>query len=122
MEILTESEHYIVYNEYENVIMEIKESHKKIQIGDFYGDPQMAIISPDEKACVMCGCGIIIYYLKEPFKEYKYHIKTEQWWEWGRNDKEEDIWVERVSWIDSKIIEIVAESGERYQLNIFPEP
>ncbi len=60
MNILTESEHYRIYNEYENVIMEIKKSHKKIQIGDFYGDPQMAIISEDEKVCVMC-----VIYLQE---------------------------------------------------------
>ena len=49
MNVLTESEHYRVYNEYENVIMEIKKSRKKIQIGDFYGDPQMAIISEELK-------------------------------------------------------------------------
>ena len=119
MNILTESEHYRIFNEYENVIMEIKKSHKKIQIGDFYGNPQMAIISEDEKVCVMCGCGIIIYYLREPFREYEYHTQTEQWREWGRNNLEAEVWVESIRCIDNKTIEITAESGDIYQLNIY---
>lgn len=45
MNILTESEHYRIFNEYENVIMEIKKSHKKIQIGDFYGNPQRKLFT-----------------------------------------------------------------------------
>lgn len=116
--ILAESEHYRVYNEYENVIMEIKKSHRKIQIGDFYGNPQMAIISEDEKVCVMCGCGIIIYYLREPFREYEYR-HTQQWKEWGRNNSGAEMWVESIRYIDNKTIEIVAESGDICQLNIY---
>lgn len=119
MTVLAESEHYRVYHEYENVIMEIKNSHIQIQIGDFYGDPQMAMISEDEKVCIMCGCGIIIYYLREPFREYEYHTPTEQWREWGRNNAEADIWVENIRFIDNKTIEIIAESGDIYQLNIY---
>lgn len=118
MKVLAESEHYRVYNEYENVIMEIKKSHRKKQIGDFYGNPQMAIISEDEEVCVMCGCGIIIYFLKEPFREYEYCAQTEQWREWGRNNGEE-IWVESIKYIDNETIEIITESGEIYQLNIY---
>lgn len=119
MNVLAESEHYRVYHEYENVIMKIKKSLKKIQIGDFYGDPQMAIISEDEKVCIICGCGIIIYYLREPFREYEYHTQTEQWREWGRNNAEADIWIESVRYIDNKTIEIIAESGDIYLLNIY---
>lgn len=46
----------------------------------------------DEKVCAMCGCGVIIYYLKEPFREYEYLTQTEQWREWGRNNAEAEIW------------------------------
>ena len=42
MDLLAESEHYMVYGEYENVMMIIKASQKKILIGDFYGNPQGA--------------------------------------------------------------------------------
>lgn len=118
MNVLAESENYRVYNEYENVILHIKESNKKIQIGDFYGNPQMALISEDETVCVMCGCGVIIYYLKEPFREYEYHTQTKQWREWGRNSAGAEIWVESIRYIDNKTIEIIAESGDIYQLNI----
>ncbi len=82
---LTETQHYIIYKEYESVILEIKKNHRMVQIGDFYGDARMAAISEDESFCAMCGCGVIIYYLREPFKEYEYHTQTEQWKEWGRN-------------------------------------
>ncbi len=48
MNLLAESEHYMVYGEYENVMMIIKASQKKILIGDFYGNPQGAVIAEDE--------------------------------------------------------------------------
>ncbi len=119
MILLTESKHYKVYYEYENVILEIKESQKRILIGDFYGNPQMAVISDDEKFCVMCGCGIIVYYLKEPFKEYEYHVQTEQWreWrEWGRNG--EEMWVEGIESVNGKTVVCLSEAGENIVLDI----
>ena len=116
MNILAESKHYIVYSEYENVILEIKESQKKIQIGDFYGNPQMAVISEDETFCAMCGCGVIIYYLTEPFREYEYHIQTEQWREWGRY--EEQVWIERIGCINNKTVELLTEQGEKIAISV----
>ena len=119
MNLLAESKHYIVYSEYETVILQIKESQRKIQIGDFYGDPQMAVISEDETFCVMCGCGVILYYLREPFKEYEYHIQTEQWKEWGRNEKE--IWIESIECIHNKTVEFVTEYGQNSIINVGDE-
>ena len=37
MQILAESKKYIVFYEFETVILEIKESQQRILIGDFYG-------------------------------------------------------------------------------------
>lgn len=48
----------------------IQATEKVVIIGDIYGDVDIALISPDEKYCVMAGCGIIVYYLKEPFENY----------------------------------------------------
>lgn len=84
MNLLAESKHYIVYSEYETVILQIKESQRKIQIGDFYGDPQMAVISEDETFCVMCGCGVILYYLREPLKNMNITYKQNS----GKNGDE----------------------------------
>lgn len=114
---LAESEHYAIYNEYENVILEVRESHRQIQIGDFYGEPQMAVISRDEKFCVMCGCGVIIYYLREPFMEYEYNTQTGQWREWGRNGTE--AWVERVDCINDEMVELLTEDGKRITISAY---
>jgi hypothetical protein len=116
MNLLAESKHYIVYNEYETVILQIKQSQREIQIGDFYGNPQMAVISEDEAFCVMCGCGAILYYLREPFKEYEYHIQTEQWKEWGRSEKE--VWIERIGCIRGKTVELITEYGQNIRMNV----
>ena len=115
--ILAESKHYIVYSEYENVTLEIKSSQRRIQIGDFYGDPQMAVISEDETFCVMCGCGVIIYYLVEPFREYEYHVQTTQWKEWGRD--EIVVWIESIESIHGKTVELLSEQGERIIINAY---
>lgn len=116
MNLLAESEHYMVYGEYENVMMIIKESQKKILIGDFYGNPQGAIITEDETYCIMWGCGVIIYYLTEPFMEYEYNIQTRQWKEWGRNGV--DVWIENIESINDKTVGLITEQGENITINI----
>lgn len=116
MALLAESKHYIVYHEYESVIMEIKGTNREIQIGDFYGDPQMAIISDDEKFCVICGCGLIIYYLREPFREYKYDMLSEQWKEWGRDEKV--VWIESIKLVSGEIVEAVTEDGKKIRISV----
>ena len=117
MNLLAESKHYAVYNEYESVILEIKGDNRKIQIGDFYGDPQMAIISEDENVCIMCGCGLIIYYLREPYMEYTYHTQSKQWSEWGRSETE--VWIESIKFVNGKTIEVLTEAGENITVGIW---
>ncbi len=117
MQILTESKNYIVFFEFETVILKIKESGKEILIGDFYGEPQIAVISDDERFCAMCGCGVIIYYLQPPFIEYEYHKQTSQWKEWGRTKPDEDIWVENIRCINNFILEIETEFGKIIRIN-----
>src|SRR4029078_4833828 len=69
---LAESTNYKVTSEYEYVTFHFKNrpSKKPVYLGDFYGDPDCAIISKDEKYVVAGGCGLIIYRLQEPFQEY----------------------------------------------------
>ena len=69
---LAESENYKVTSEYEYATLHFKNRLfcNSVYIGDFYGDPDCSIISRDEKYLVVAGCGLIIYKLKEPFKEY----------------------------------------------------
>ena len=69
---LAESENYKVTSEYEYVTLHFKNkpSRKPVYIGHFYGDPECAIISRNERYIAVCGCGLIIYKLDEPFIEY----------------------------------------------------
>ena len=87
------SARYRVYNEYEVVVLLHPEGRLTV-IGDFYGDPVCAVISPGEAWCAMGGAGLIIYFLKEPFEPYQYNHTTDQWVEFGR--EKGDIW-----WIES---------------------
>ena len=64
---IAESMHYEVYREYETVLLKMKHPERAVTIGDFYGDVGKVIISPKEECCVMAGCGVIVYYLNEPF-------------------------------------------------------
>lgn len=118
MEIMSESQKYQIINEYENVYLKIKKTLQQIFIGDFYGDPELAIISPNEEYCVIAGTGIIVYYLKEPFLEYKY-TESAQWKEWGRKDKKSTIYVRDVSLLDDNRIEIETENGEKVIIDVY---
>lgn len=116
MNLLAESKHYMVYSEYESVTMLIKATKRELLIGDFYGDPQGAIIAEDETYCIMWGCGVIIYYLTEPFKEYEYDIKTKQWNEWGRDKP--IVWIENIESINDETIRLMTDQGENITINI----
>jgi hypothetical protein len=90
---LTQSKTYRVFHEYEVVFLN-RPHGSEVVIGDFYGDPSCADISPCETWCAIGGAGIIVYFLKEPFEPYRYDYSTDQWVEFGR--EKDDFW-----WIES---------------------
>lgn len=112
---IAESIHYEVYKEYETVLLKIKTSNKVVTIGDFYGDVEKAVISSKEKYCVMVGCGIIVYFLSEPFNPYEYDRKCSQWKEWHRTG---NIWIHDVTLENNDIIEIQMENGKKEKIQI----
>jgi hypothetical protein len=91
---LAESENYKVTSEYEYATLHFKSKPLKesIDIGDFYGDPNCAIISRDERYVVVGGCGLIIYRLEEPFAEYGDDKNTNQYFEFFR-EPPNDWWI-----------------------------
>ncbi len=106
--ILAESNKYIVYNDYEVVVLRKKSDDSEIIIGDFYGDPEGALIDTEENFVVMYGCGVIIYYLPA-YEEYRYNMKTPQWNEFGRS--EPIMWVENAIQTNSNEILLILEDG-----------
>jgi hypothetical protein len=119
MKVLAESNSYQILNEYESVLLRVKETSQLINIGDFYGDPQVALISNDEKYCVMGGDGVIIYYLTDPFEIYRYHAQSAQWKEWGRGDENNTIWVNNIIALDNNRIEIETEDLKKTILDVY---
>ena len=109
---LAESRSYIIHGEFETVWLTFKGTARgDVAIGDFYGDPRGAAISPDESTCVVYGCGAIIYNLTEPFKEYEYDTVSSQWLECGREHSKE-IWITRACYIDADTVELTTEDGK----------
>jgi hypothetical protein len=92
------------------------------EVGDFYGDMNDAAIDPDERWCVMVGCGIIVYRLGPPWKEYScpspvplpngdlYQViavdPSRQWWEGGREPPV--LWITEVEHLE----------GERFEARV----
>lgn len=118
--VLAESKNFLITNEYEKVFLNSKNNNRKIYIGDFYGDPQAAVISSDERFCVMVGCGLIIYYIEEPFEEFSYNTSTSQWKELFRQ-RGKEWWIEDVEILNDSTImfsveEVDVENGGRYKM------
>ena len=118
MKVLAESSKYQILNEYEYVFLKIKKDSRLINIGDFYGEPQFALISEEEEYCAVGGAGLIIYYLTEPFVEYTYNIECSQWREWGRGNANDTIWVNNIVRVDNNCIEIETEDMQNIILNV----
>jgi len=121
VELISESKNYQVLSEYESVFLRIKGTSRLVVIGDFYGDPELALISPDESFCIMGGEGVIIYDLKEPFQGYRRN-QSGQWREWGREDPDSIAWVSNIVLTDDKHAEIETEDGQKQILNLKADP
>ena len=116
---LVKSENYRVVYEWETVTLLKNDGSFSVKIGDFYGDPECGIIDENEKWCAIAGCGIIIYRLEEPFLEYEYNKKTNQWVEFGREAN--DIWwITNIHQHDENHVEITVdgEPAKSYILNV----
>ncbi len=87
MNILAESESFIIRNEFEIVFLDFKKQNKSsVIIGDFYGDPEFAFISRDENYLVIGGAGLIVYFLNNPFEKYEHNKTSKQYYEFGRSE------------------------------------
>ena len=94
--LLAESGKYKVISEYEAVTLHFKiDKRAPVYIGDFYGDPDSAIISDDESFVAMAGCGLIIYKIQEPFEEYNSNEKTNQYFIF-KNSGPDIWWTEKI--------------------------
>lgn len=108
--ILAESDHYYILAEYEKALLYIKKDSKLVAcVGDFYGDPQDAYIDSKEEYCITVGCGIVLYYLLEPFEDYKYNQTSEQWIETGRDG--EILWCDRIEKVEDGFFTVSLENG-----------
>jgi hypothetical protein len=93
----------------------------QIVIGDFYGDPECAVIDIDEQWCVVAGCGLIVYRMKKPFHPFAYGVVCDQWAEFGRNN--DDIWwVSRLEQTGPSQVRFTVSEDDRhtgrYELNV----
>lgn len=108
MNVLAQNEKYTVWNEYETTYLTINDENKVVTIGDFYGDPSCAMIDRNNRYCVVAGCGVIIYYINEPYLPYRYDYMTKQWTEFYRDG---NFWIKSVHQIDGNHILITFDSN-----------
>ena len=108
--ILAESRNYRVISSFETVSLVFCSNGRKIDIGDFYGEPLGAFIDKNERFVAMYGCGLILYFLHEPFDEYCYDFPSPQWFEAGRN--EPIMWVDNAVQTDDDNLRLTLENGD----------
>ncbi|MBR5667560.1 MAG: hypothetical protein IKW95_07735 [Lachnospiraceae bacterium] len=115
--ILAESSHFAILKEYERASLCTKQDFKPVAcVGDFYGDPQDAYIDPKEKFCITVGCGIILYYLREPFESYAYDKTSLQWIETGREG--DALWCDRIETVTDTFFIITLENGTKRKVDL----
>lgn len=115
-EVLAASENYVVAHQFETAYL-IYRNKPLCDIGDFYGDPNVAIIDKDEKWCAIGGCGLIIYFLRKPFLNYDYHQITSQYFELGRYPPN-IWWIDKIEQLGPFEITITLETGKQHLINI----
>ena len=112
--VLAESEHYALLREYEECYLVFKDGGRRsVSIGDFYGDPEFALFDKNEKFVVMGGCGIIVYFLEEPWQIYSYNTESAQWIDISRDG--DHTYFDSVRQISDNVIELTESSGKSYE-------
>ncbi|BDD10836.1 hypothetical protein FUAX_32680 [Fulvitalea axinellae] len=122
MQTLAKSKNIIIESEYETVELSFIKNYgfkkKSVTIGDFYGDPECAIISKDETYCVVGGCGLIVYWIKNPLEEFEYDKRTKQFQEYFR--KPNDIWwITSIQQLKGHIVKFEVNSSETEEKESF---
>lgn len=120
--LLTQSGNYKLYGDFEEAQLEGPGIVGHIVVGDFYGSADCGCIDKNEQWCVSGGNGIVIYRIKEPFINYQFDYKTDQWRELFREPKDKDWYPEVIYQIEDNIvrmvIDIFGEARGVYDLNI----
>lgn len=113
--VLSESRHFIIKNEYETAYLIDKKTGKIISVvADMYGDPIGAGISETENYCVIFGCGAVVYFIKEPFKNYEHGCGSEQWFEVGADGS---AWFDEIKYQDSFKVILLSEDRREYEID-----
>ena len=108
--LLAESANYYIVASFETCSLYRKKDDSFVcVVGDHYGDPTGAVISPSEDFCVTVGCGVIVYFLRVPFEDYSYSSSSRSWYEFGRDE----LWVESVSLKGSSLV-LIDGSGQEH--------
>ncbi len=107
---LTESAHYCIDHEFEDARLR-RIDGTDVKIGDFYGEPNAAIIDKDERWCAVGGCGLIVYRLREPFEAYDDDRQSVQWEEFYRSPPE-IWWIGSMEQIDAESFGFTFEKGD----------
>lgn len=118
---LTESDHYKIIHLYEAVFIAPIDSNninEYNEIGYFYGEPEVAVIDQNEKWCAIGGCGLIIYFIQEPFSPYQYDQESSQYFEIHRSPPS-IWWIEDLQQISPSQILITLENSQTHILDIF---
>ena len=109
------STNFRISHDYESAIL-IRKDQPDVIIGDFYGDPEVALIDAEERWCAVAGCGLIVYFLKKPYIPYRYDQHTEQYFEVGR--KQTDLWwVSAIEQTGPFSIRVSCDNGVQHQLS-----
>ncbi|MBP5489674.1 MAG: hypothetical protein J6Y10_03640 [Lachnospiraceae bacterium] len=115
--ILAESENYYILRNYEEAELYRKSDLEYItRVADYYGDPQDAYIDPEERFCITVGCGLVKYYLCEPFEAYLYDRNTPQWIETGREGN--IMWCDHIDEVTNDYVLVSLDGGEKRKFDI----
>lgn len=102
--LLARSNRFIVYNCYEDAYLKNVDTKEIIELGDFYGDPEIAMIDTDESFCIVAGGDKICIYQIEA-KQYKVMECRPEW-------------IASMNQEDSEIT-IIFEDGTRKKLDVY---
>ncbi|MCX7294248.1 hypothetical protein [Janthinobacterium sp.] len=72
---LARSAHYVVTHDYEHARVTAADG-RQASVGEFYGDPAVALIDAQEKWCAVAGEGLMLCRLEQPFGQCMAYFRS----------------------------------------------
>jgi len=121
--VLAASDSYKLFFRYESATLEGGEFDAPLVVAEYYSPVECGCIDYHEKWVVTGGHGIVVYYLKPPYKQHELAEVSTQWKSLWYPEQSLNMYPEAIVQVDEEtvrvLIDVNSENAAVYDVNVY---